>query len=90
MALISSIHEKNCATAHSLNAYEGIQFHSLVTDLLNYLKENDHNIPVATISGLEPNNVKMMNLGATIKCSKQGFLAGELDENLLKLKEEID
>lgn len=54
------------------------------SDLLNWLKQFNINIPVITASGIDYNNVTMQSLGAKYSCfNKADVIAGKAD-NLIK------
>jgi len=53
------------------------------SDLLNWLKEKNINIPVITFSGIDYNNDHMMNLGANYKFNKSEVFNG-LADNIIK------
>lgn len=55
------------------------------TDLLNWMKEKQLNIPVITFSGIPQNNTNMMVLGATHLFGKGEVIEGAADELLKEI-----
>ena len=50
------------------------------SDLLNWMKKHNHNIPIITFSGIPYNNQHMVNLGATHLFGKEDVINGKSDE----------
>ena len=55
------------------------------SDLLNWMKKNNKNIPIITFSGIPYNNDHMINLGAHHKYGKEEVILGYTDDIIKKI-----
>lgn len=54
-------------------------------DLIEWMKTNNHKIPIITFSGIDQNNINMMNYGATHLFNKGDVVNGKADNLIRKI-----